>query len=113
MTFNTLDLVVIILFFLSMVVIGIWSYFKSKIQKIISLQAENFPGGWREFRIMFLAIAALFLSPMLRYVILTGLPCTFGGLSRLPLLLLPVLKFSLCIGCGFERIFISNPRSSI
>jgi len=30
MTFNTLDLVVIILFFLSMLVIGVWSYFKSK-----------------------------------------------------------------------------------
>src|SRR5690349_24961349 len=30
MTLNTLDLVVIILFFLSMVVIGILSYFKSK-----------------------------------------------------------------------------------
>ena len=30
MTFNTLDLVVIIVFFLSMLVIGVWSYFKSK-----------------------------------------------------------------------------------
>ncbi len=30
MTFNTLDLVVIILFFLSMLVIGILSYFRSK-----------------------------------------------------------------------------------
>ena len=30
MTFNTLDLLIIILFFLSMLVIGVWSYFKSK-----------------------------------------------------------------------------------
>jgi len=30
MTFNKLDLVVIILFFLSMLVVGVWSYFKSK-----------------------------------------------------------------------------------
>ena len=30
MTFNTLDLIVIILFFLSMLIVGIWSYFRSK-----------------------------------------------------------------------------------
>ncbi|MBW7892310.1 MAG: Na+:solute symporter, partial [Chitinophagaceae bacterium] len=30
MNFNSLDLVVIILFFLSMLVVGVWSYFKSK-----------------------------------------------------------------------------------
>ncbi len=30
MNFNTLDLVVIILFFLSMLVVGVWSYFRSK-----------------------------------------------------------------------------------
>jgi SSS family solute:Na+ symporter len=30
MTFNILDLIVIILFFLSMVVVGVWSYFRSK-----------------------------------------------------------------------------------
>jgi Na+/proline symporter len=29
-TFNTLDLIVIILFFLSMLIVGIWSYFRSK-----------------------------------------------------------------------------------
>jgi len=30
MTFNILDLVVIILFFLSMIIVGVWSYFRSK-----------------------------------------------------------------------------------
>jgi SSS family solute:Na+ symporter len=43
MKFNAIDLVVIILFFLVMLVIGVWSYFKSRNSEDYFVAGGNLP----------------------------------------------------------------------
>jgi hypothetical protein len=79
MKFNTIDLAVVIIFFLIMIAIGIGSYSEAGVRKTILLPAENCPGGWRVFLTMFPGTAVRCLLPMRQSPIRTVLPCTCGG----------------------------------
>lgn len=112
MTFNTLDLIVIILFFLSMLVIGIWSYFKSKNSEdcfvaggklfpVVSKKFRNDVNSFRTARITTFLFAIATLAIALNYERFGGVLglivnwfAALLGPTAMPLLfgLLPVFK---------------------